>query len=408
MPSEITDEEWIAASQACCGIEPPCDPEPEAPPMSADATETKLPLRSEVPAADTWDLASLFPTDAAWEIAFAEWEERVPEYTRFQGKLALSPALLVECLNFDNFFERAGDRLGTYAFLKETEDVANSKYQGMKARYVGIAAKAAEVASYLRPELNAIPDDVMAKFFEFPALEEHKLSLTRLRRFRPHTLSEKEERLLAMQMETSMTPRNVFDQLTDADMKFGKIELEPGKTIELSHGSYMLCMENKNREVRKRAFHQYYAEFEEHANTLAATFAGSVKQDVYSAKVRNYPSAREAAMFPDNVPVSVYDNLVSAVRANLPAVHKYYQVRKRIMKLPDVHFYDVYVPVITDLQRTTPWDEAVETVLESLKPLGANYTATLAKGLRGRWCDKYENKGKHSGAFSSGCYDSDP
>jgi len=405
-PVEITIEDWIAASQACCGIEHPCEPEQEPPPMSA--AETKLPLRSEVPAADTWDLSSLFAGDAAWETAFGEWEQRVPEYTRFQGKLASSPALLVECLNFDNSFERAGDRLGTYAFLKETEDVANSNYQGMKARYVGIAAKASETASYLRPELNAIPDDVLNKFLEFPALYEHKLSLERLRRFRPHTLTEKEERLLAMQMETSMTPRNVFDQLTDADLKFGSIELEPGKTIELSHGSYMLCMENKNREVRKTAFHQYYAEFEAHANTLAAAFAGSVKQDVYNAKVRNYPSARESAMFPDNVPVSVYDNLVTAVRANLPAVHKYYQVRKRIMQLPDVHFYDVYVPVITDLQRTTPWNEAVETVLESLKPLGEEYTSTLAKGLRGRWCDKYENKGKHSGAFSSGCYDSAP
>jgi oligoendopeptidase F len=402
-PESITEEEWIAASQACCGIEH--DPEPEDPPMSA---ETKIPLRSEVPAADTWDLASLFADDAAWEKAYLEWEKRVPEYARFQGKLASSAEVLAECLNFDNSFERAGDRLGTYAFLKETEDVANSKYQAMKARYVGVAAKASETASYLRPELNAIPDDVLNKFLEFPALHEHKLSLERLRRFKPHTLSEKEERLLAMQMETSMTPRNVFDQLTDADLKFGSIELEPGKTIELSHGSYMLCLENKNREVRKQAFHQYYAEFEAHANTLSATFAGSVKQDVYNSKVRNYSSARAAALFPDNVPVSVYDNLVTAVRANLPAVHKYYQVRKRIMKLPDIHFYDVYVPILSDLQTTTPWNDAVEMVLESLKPLGANYTATLAKGLRGRWCDRYENKGKHSGAFSSGCYDSDP
>jgi len=403
MPEEITDDEWIAASQACCGIEH--EPEPEPPPMSE---ETRLPTRAEVAPADTWDLTSLFPDDAAWEKAYLEWEKRVPEYSRFQGKLASSAEVLAECLNFDNTFERAGDRLGTYAFLKETEDVANSAYQGMKARYVGVAAKAAETASYLRPELNAIPDDVLNKFLEFPALHEHKLSLERLRRFKPHTLGEKEERLLAMQLETSMTPRNVFDQLTDADLDFGKIEIEPGKTIDLSHGSFMVCLENKNREVRKKAFHQYYAEFEGHANTLAATLSGSIKQDVYNAKVRNFPSAREAALFPDNVPVSVYDNLVTAVRANLPAVHKYYQVRKRIMKLPDIHFYDVYIPILSDLQTTTSWNDAVEMVLESLKPLGANYTATLAKGLRGRWCDKYENKGKHSGAFSSGCYDSDP
>jgi oligoendopeptidase F len=375
--------------------------------MSATAAK-RLPTRAEGPAGDTWDLSSLFPSDAAWEAAFAAWEKQAAGYAAFRGKLGESAAALAECLKFDTAFERAGDKIGTYAFLKETEDVSNSTYQGMKARYIGVASRAAEAASYIRPELLAVPDETMRGFINSPVLAEYKLALERLLRYKPHTLSEEEERLLAMQLETSQTPRNVFDQLTDADLKFGEIEVEPGQPIELTHSSYMVCLENPNRAVRKAAFHQYYAEFAAHANTLAATLAGSVKQDVYHARVRNYPSARAAAMFPDNVPGSVYDNLLTAVRANLPAVHKYYQVRRRAMNLPDIHFYDVYIPILSDLQTRTTWDEAVELVIAALKPLGPQYTDALAKGLRGRWCDRYENKGKHSGAFSSGCYDSDP
>jgi len=369
---------------------------------------SRVPLRSEVPVEHTWDLGSLYASDAAWEAAFAEWEATTAQYTQYRGTLDRSAETLAACLAFDSNFDRVGDHLGTYAFLKETEDVANSTYQGMKARYMGIAARAAEAASYIRPEILAIPDATVRAFINSPVLAGHKLALERLLRYKPHTLSEKEERLLALQMETAQTPHNVFDQLTNADLTFGEIELEPGKTIELSHGSYAVCLENPNREVRKTAFHQYYKQFSGHANTLAATFAGSVKQDVYNAKVRNYPSARAASLFPDNVPESVYDNLLAAVRANLPAVHKYYAVRKRAMKLPDIRMYDVYIPILSDLQRKTTWDEAVELVIDSLKPLGTAYGNALTKGLRGRWCDRYENKGKHSGAFSSGCFDSDP
>jgi oligoendopeptidase F len=371
------------------------------------ATE-RLPTRAEVPTADTWDLASLFASDAAWEQAFAEWEKTVGFYANFRGTLGNGPAALAAAIEFDLGVERQGDRLGTYAFLKHSEDVADSKYQGMKGRYIGVAARAAEASSFLRPEILALPQATLESYLTADELAPYRVTLKRLIRFKPHTLSEKEERLLALQIEPAQTPRNVFDQLTDADFKFGTIELEPGRTIELSHGSFMVCLEHPNREVRQKAFHQYYAEFTDHANTLAATLAGSIKQDVYQAKVRNYESARAAALFPDVVPEAVYDNLLAAVRKNLPAVHKYYQVRRRAMNLPDIHFYDVYVPILADMQKHTPWDDAVGMVLDALKPLGPAYADALARGLRGRWCDRYENKGKHSGAFSSGCYDSEP
>ncbi len=373
--------------------------------MTADAV--RVPTRAEVPASDTWDLTTLFETDATWEAAFVVWQGEVDRFAQCRGRLGESPAVLLEFLRFETDFERQGDRLGTFAFLKETEDLANSAYQGMKARYLGIAARAGEASSFSRPELLALPPDALARTLADPALAEYKLLLERVVRYRPYTLSDKEERLLALQLESAQTAREVFGQLTNADMKFGTIVFE-GRTLELSHATYASCLEKPDRELRKAAFHTYYAEFADHANTLATTLSGSVKQDVYNAKVRNYGSAREAALFPDQVPLGVYDNLIAAVRANLPAVHKYYGIRQRAMNLPELHFYDTYVPILTEFRKVTPWDDAVELVLESLRPLGEEYTETLAAGLRGRWCDRYENKGKRSGAFSSGCYDSDP
>jgi oligoendopeptidase F len=371
-------------------------------------TADRLPTRAEVPAADTWDLVSLFPNDAAWEAAFAEWEKMLDGYAQFRGRLGESAEILAECLRFDTAADRLGDRVGTYAFLKASEDVGNSTYQGLKARFIGTAARAGELASYIRPEILSIPDEKLGQFIQSRALVDYKIALERLVRFKPHTLSDKEERLLAMQAETAQTAHQVFDQLLNADLKFGALEVGPGKSIELSHGSYSACLENPDRNVRSRAFHQYYVEYLDHAHTFAATLAGSVKQDVYYARVKNYPSAREAALFPDKVPVAVYDQLVAAVRANLPAVHRYYQLRRRLMNLPDIHFYDTYVPILTDIKVERTWNEAVEVVIDALKPLGPAYVDVLTKGLRGRWCDRYENKGKHSGAFSSGCYDSDP
>jgi oligoendopeptidase F len=368
----------------------------------------RVPARTEVRREDTWDLATLFPSDAAWESAFAEFEKKINGYEKFRGRLGDSAEVLAECLRFDTSIDRLGDRVGTYAFLKASEDVSNSTYQGFKARYIGVATRAGEEASYIRPEILAIPDEQLREWLKSPVVADYRIALERLIRFKPHTLSDKEERLLAMQAETAQTAHEVFDQLLNADLKFGTLEVAPGKSIELSHASYAACLENPDRSVRSKAFHQYYAEYADHANTFAASLAGSVKQDVYQSRARNYESARYAALFPDQVPIAVYDNLIAAVRANLPAVHRYYQLRRRLMKLPDIHFYDTYVPILTDVKVERTWDEAVEVVIEALKPLGPNYLDTLMKGLRGRWCDRYENKGKHSGAFSSGCYDSDP
>ena len=316
--------------------------------------------------------------------------------------------MLAQCLEFDCRVDRLAERIGVYASLRTSEDQTNSTYQGYLARYYSAATKAGQAASFIRPEILSIPQDRLLSFLNEPAIAPFKLVLERINRFRDHTLSQSEERLMAMQGEMAQTASKAFRQLNDADLKFGKVKNEKGVELDLTNASFSSFLISPDREVRKNAFHQYYAEFESHENTLAATLAGSVHTDVYYAKARNYPSARESSLFGDNVPVSVYDNLIASVRKNLPAVHHYFELRRRKMGLADIHHYDTYVPILADRQTHYTWDQAVEVVLESLRPLGSEYGKTLEAGLRGRWCDRYPNKGKRSGAFSSGAYDSDP
>jgi oligoendopeptidase F len=238
-------------------------------------------------------------------------------------------------------------------------------------------------------------------------LDPYRLVLERIHRYRAHTLSQGEERLIAMQGEMAGTANKAFRQLNDADLKFGEIEVD-GQSIPLTNASFSSFLVSADRETRKQAFLQYYVQFAGHENTLAATLAGSIHGDVYYARARNYASAREASMFADNVPTSVYDNLIEAVRGHLPAVHAYFDLRRRKMGLDTIHHYDTYVPILADSESQHTWDEAVALIMDSLAPLGNEYCRTLESGLRGRWCDRYPNQGKQSGAFSCGTFDADP
>jgi oligoendopeptidase F len=368
----------------------------------------QLPARSEVNPADTWDLSSLFPSDDAWEAAFTAWEGRIAEYATFQGKLGESPESLAECLQFDLDLDRIAEALGNYAFLKTAEDVGEGKYQRMQGRYMNVASRSAQAASFIRPEILAIPAATMDVFLTSPAIAPYKLILERVLRYKPHTLGPKEENLLAMQTEMAQAANQVFRQLNDADLKFGNITNHERQVVELSHATFSALLHVPDRTVRREAFQQYYREYSDHAHTLAASLAGSMHADIYYARARNYTSALEAALFPDQVPLPVYENLIESVHRHLPSLYHYYDVRRRKMGLDDIHHYDTYVPILADLQRTRTWDEAVEVVIRSLEPLGSQYCGTLEKGLRGRWCDRYENRNKQSGAFSSGTFYSDP
>lgn len=372
-------------------------------------TVVRLPERSAVEPADTWDLSALFPNDEAWEKAIEEFESQIPGYEKFRGKLGSDAKTLAECLDFDSNLSRIGERLAYYAMLKTTEDQTDSKYQGLMMRFQNIATRAGEAGSFVRPEILAIPDDTLESFVKEDCLELYRLSLERLTRYKQYTLSEKEEQLLAMQGEMAGAAGQIFRQLNDSDLKFGTIVDADGTEKELSNSTFSQFLISPDREVRKKAFHQYYEQFAAHENSLAAMLQGSIQKDCYYARVRGYESTLHQNLYGDNVPQAVYDSLIAAVRKNLPALYKFYDLRKRKMGLDEIHHYDTYVPILSDIEVEHSWDEAVEIVCESLAPLGDEYVSTLRGGLTTkRWCDRYPNKGKQSGAFSAGSYDGNP
>ncbi|MCC7086676.1 MAG: oligoendopeptidase F [Pirellulales bacterium] len=367
-----------------------------------------LPKRAEVKPSDCWNLASLYKSDGSWEKTFKQWEADIAGYEKFAGKLGDSAKSLATCIEFDLQMDRVGERLGNYAYLKAAEDTANSTYQRMIGRYRNVASRAGQLASFIRPEIMAIPAAKMKKFLAAKELQPHRVSLQRLLRFKPHTLGKGEEKLLAMQAEMSETSNLVFRQLTDADLKFGLVKNDKGEQVELSNATFTMFLHSPKRTVRKTVFHQFYAQYKAHENSLAATLAGSMQRDVYYAKARGYKSALAAALFADNVPETVYDNLIDSVHRHMPALYKYFELRKRKMRLPDIHHYDTYVPILSELESRHTWDQAVKVVVAAFEPLGSEYCGVLECGLSNGWCDRYPNQGKQSGAFSSGTFDGDP
>ncbi len=368
-----------------------------------------LPPRTKVKTQDTWDLAPLFKDDAAWRAAFKKMEKLIPGYEKFRGKLGDSAKAVRACFDFDVSFEKLGEGVGSYTFLKQSEDIANSVYSGMVQEYTFVATRASEAASFIAPELQALPKKKLDAYLKAPELKPYRLSLERLARYKPHVLSTAEERLLAMQGQIAGTASRIFSQLTDADFKFGNVKDETGAEVELSQGNFRVFLESRKRSVRQAAFEKFYATYEGHKNAIAASLSSSVLQDVYAARARNYPSALEGALFPDNVPPSVYTSLIAAVRGNIDTMYRYLALRKRVLKLKAIHNYDTYCPLV-DLPKThIPYEKAAQQVGEAVRPLGDDYANTLHDGLvRGRWVDRYENRGKRSGAFSAGGFSGPP
>ena len=373
-----------------------------------DVQVKRLPDRKDVAEGDTWDLSKLFADDEAWEESFTQWGSMIGGFEKFKGKLSESAAILAECLTYDSLCDRTGERLGNYAFLRTAEDQANGDYQRMMGRFQNVATKAAEAASFIRPEIMGIAEERLQEFMAAPELQLFRLALERVVRYKPYTLGEKEEQLLAMQGEMAGATSKIFRQLHDADLKFGVLKNELGEEVELSPSTFSQFLISPEREVRKTAFHQFYEQFTAHENTFAAVLNGSIQKDVYYARARGYDSVLDQALFADKVPQSVYDNLIASVRKNLPSLYKFYDLRKRKMKLDSIHHYDTYVPILSDLDIERTWDQSVSTVCESLAPLGSEYVDVLRGGLTGRWCDRYPNQGKQSGAFSYGTFDGDP
>jgi len=367
----------------------------------------KIPTRSEIPESDTWDLSHLFPTEEAYRDTFVELKNLYPKIAQYRTRLGESAKTLFECLEFEKQLDQIAERLGHYASLKNAEDSSNNDNLSRRAELTNLLTNVREVASYINPEIQQIPDETFQRFLNDPILASWKITLIKLRRFKPHTLSEREERLLTLGAPVIRGHADTFSQLTNVDMKFGSL-IEEGQELELSQSSYFSFLHKKDRDLRRQAFHQFYTEFDDHKYSLASALSSSVRADVFSAKIRNYPSDREASLFGDNIPVAVYDNLIATVRKNLPVLHEYYELRREILKLDEIHQYDTFVPMVPVVRTKVTFDEAIDLILKALKPLGEDYLHTLGNGLRSRWVDRYETKGKRSGAFASSSYGNPP
>ncbi|MCX8013027.1 MAG: oligoendopeptidase F family protein, partial [Rectinema sp.] len=367
-----------------------------------------IPERKDVPAAFKWNLSRLFPNDEAWGKGLSDLDAMLPKAAEFQKSgISASSKAFLDALRAYEAYLRLEERIGYYAHLRVTEDEGNSIARGMFARFISVASQGQAAWSWLNPAIQMLSDAFVQECLADDAFADYAVFLQKLRRFKPHTLSEAEERLLALQMEPAQTAQEAFSVLTNVDLDFGSIETPEGPK-PLTQSTFASFMRIADREIRKTAYFQFYRQIEQHRNTIGTLYAGSVKQDKYQAQVRRYENARQMALFPDNVHESVYDNLVATINANLPSLHRYYRLRKKLLSLPDLRHYDVYVPLVPEAKSRHTYEEAVDIVTEALRPLGDEYVTTLRAGLLGGWVDRYENKGKRSGAFSAGSYAGDP
>lgn len=367
-----------------------------------------IPERKDIKAEDKWDLSPMFKSEEEWEALYKEIEKKIAEYEKFRGRLGKSLDAFKAAIEFDLAMSRSIENLYTYAHLKSDEDKTNQFCLAMYQRSVNLYTRLSEASSFMTPEIQSIDTEVISKYMSDQSMKEYRFYLEKILRFRPHTLSKEIEQILAMSGEIAHAPSQIFSQLDNADIKFGTIRKSNGEEVELSHGNFSTMLQEPDREVRRTAFKQYYSSYDNLKNTIASTLEHSNKKDTFFAKVRNFKNSREASLFSDNMPEKVYDNLVKTVRQNTEPLFRYLDFRREALGLDRLHFYDTYVPIVSDVNFSMSYEEAVDTCVKALAPLGSEYTNIMREGLLHGWVDRYENRGKRSGAYSSGCYDSHP
>jgi len=369
----------------------------------------KLLHRDEVPAEFKWRLEEIYRDDQAWETDFTRLQAMKDQAGTWQGRLGESADQLLHCLEFQDTLGMLLDKIYVYAQMRQDEDNARPLYQGMKNRAESLAVGVGEALAYVQPEILALPPDRLAGYLAAePGLRLYRIYLEEITRMRPHTLTAREEELVAMTGEMGGSPRNIFKMLNDADMVFPEIRDGDGDLIRLTHGNYVKLMESRVRQVRQDAFQAMYSTYTRQKNTCAALYNASVKKDVFYSRVHRYPSALAASLDEDNVPLAVYDGLITAVRGRLDLMDRYIQLRKKVLALPELHLYDIYVPLVAETERQIPYPEAVATVQAGLAALGEEYGRDLARGFQSGWVDVLENEGKTSGAYSWGAYGTHP
>jgi oligoendopeptidase F len=361
--------------------------------------------RADVPADDSWDLGAIYRSREDWTADLERARAALPGLAALQGTLADSPAALLTVVRLEEDISERVSRVFTWAGLRKDEDNTNTEAVGDYDRVVALGVEAGQAAAWIEPEVLALPDGTIERYLtQEPELERWRHALESLLRLRAHVLSADQEMLLAGAGELAAAPNNIFTMLNNADIDHGTLRDEDGNEVALTKSNYGRFMESRDRDVRRQAFEGMHAAYRQHRNTLAATYAASVKTDIFFARTHKYASALDASLAPNNIPVAVYDNLVATVNARLPLLHRYIALRKRVLGLDKLRVYDLYVPMVDEVATEYGYEQAVETVLGAVGQLGDDYRSNLAAGLDSRWVDVYENKGKTSGAYSWGVY----
>lgn len=359
--------------------------------------------RHEIPIEDTWALEHLFESDEAWETELSTVAEDQEYLTAFSGKLGESADQLFSYLNRMEQVDEKTALLGNYCMRKADQDTRNTTYQAMAGKYRSVVVALGAACSFETPEILAIPDETLDRFYrEKPELERYRRYLSNLRRRRAHILTPAEEKLLASAGEMARTAENVFGAFSGADMTFSDAVDSAGKRHTLTQGTFIAHEQNPDRALRKSAYENMYGAFGNFKNTAAGLLNGQGKQLKFYADARKYPSTLDAALDRTNVPTSVYTNLIEAVHQNLDKLHRYIRLRKKLLGLDELHFYDIYIPLLSELDKEIPFSEAKQTVYDALAPMGEEYRAILKEGFENRWIDVYENAGKRVGAYSAG------
>ena len=369
----------------------------------------KIPQRKDVPAKDKWNLSSIFKSDDEWEQALKEIPALSTKVAAYKGRLGESSATLLEALKALEASELKLETVYHYASLQHEADEDDTTATDREGRAMIAYTNMQSELSFIDPEIQAIDESKLNSWIEAPEFADYKIYIKKLLHFKQYILSEKEERILSLQGQSAQTAETAFKFLTNVDMNktFGTVMVD-GEERQLTETTYGVFMHNQDRKVREEAYKKFYAKYEEHQNTIAALYAGNVNQDIFSMRARGYGSSLEQALYGNKVPTSVYRNLIDCIHKNLPTLHKYYRIRKRALGLDELRHYDVYVPLVKSVKTHTTYEEAVEIVRNALAPLGKEYTDRICDGLLNGWVDRYENVGKRSGAFSSGCYIGDP
>ena len=362
-----------------------------------------IPVRADADPKYTWALEDIYPSDEAWESAYTEAQNFSHQISSYRGRLGSSAQTLLEFLQLSESISVTFDSLYGYAQRRSDEDTAVSKYQGMSSRAISLMVAVDAAGSFETPELLAIPDETLERFYqEQPALTVYRTYLDNLRRKRAHILSDAEEKLLAAAGEISQSPDTIYSMFADADLKFPPAVDSEGKEHELTHGSYIPLMHSTDRTLRKSAFQSLYSMYGKFRNTAAAILTAQVKQLKFHADARRYPSTLHMSLDSSNVPTEVYTNLIQAVHDNMQPMYHYVALRKKLLGVDELHMYDLYTPIVADADEKIPYEQAKETVLRALAPLGEDYLNILREGFDNRWIDVYENVGKCSGAYSAG------